>query len=69
MKITYDKEANAAYLYFKKFRSVSKTLPITEDVIVDLDSKGKILGIEILNASSHVAIKDLKGFKLRMLGA
>lgn len=71
MKITYDKIANAAYVYFKKSQKahVVKTIPVTSDVMIDFGKKGDILGIEILNASSHIRINDLKGSKFQVLAA
>jgi uncharacterized protein YuzE len=55
MKLEYDKDVDAAYIYLKypiKKGEVAKTSPLNENVILDLDSNGKIMGIEILNASS-----------------
>ena len=54
MKITIDKEADAVYIEFSsgKFASNKK---IDEDTIIDLDDKGNILGIEILNVSKRTA--------------
>jgi len=40
MKITYDKEANAAYIYIRKFQKVSRTVPVTNDVIIDFSARG-----------------------------
>lgn len=56
MTITYDTEANAAYIYINNpnNNNVSKTVPVTDDIIVDFGSKGELLGIEILNASKHI---------------
>lgn len=53
----YDKEADAAYLSLKKIKKgeAVKTISLNEDIIIDLDKKGKILGIEILNASKTLA--------------
>ncbi len=56
MTITYDKEANAAYIYINtpNNNSVSKTVPVSNDIMIDFGSKGELLGIEILNASKHI---------------
>jgi uncharacterized protein YuzE len=61
MTITYDTEANAAYIYINNpsNMNVSKTVPVTDDIIVDFGSKGELLGIEILNASKHMANSQL----------
>lgn len=53
MKITYDKIADAAYIYLKKNKIV-KTVCLAERLIADLDKEGKIVGIEILDASSQI---------------
>ena len=53
MKITYDKQADAMYIYFKKGR-VQKTVMVSGDFIVDQDKHGEVLGLEILNASQNL---------------
>ncbi len=53
MRITYDKEAGAAYVYIKypiQRGEASKTVEVKENIILDFDRKGKLLGVEILNA-------------------
>mgnify|MGYP001562903834 CR=1 FL=1 len=67
MRITYDKIANAAYIYLKKFTRVSKTNPISKDIILDLGPKGEVLGIEILNATAYFAPKQLKETRIDVL--
>ncbi len=52
MKITYDKIADAAYMTLRKGR-VSKTVEMSDNVIVDFDKKGNLLGIEMLSASKQ----------------
>ncbi len=57
MKVEYDKEADAAYIYLKESiedGEAKKTITAKDDIIFDLDEKGKILGIEILNASKNL---------------
>lgn len=52
MKLEYDKDVDAAYVCLdaKNIKS-TKTVEINENIILDLDKDGKIMGIEILNAS------------------
>ena len=50
MKITYDKEVDALYIYFKKGK-INKTMEIGDYFFADLDKSGNILGMEVLNAS------------------
>lgn len=62
MKLEYDKEADAAYVCLVgiiKRGEVKKTVELNENIILDFDNKGKILGIEILNASITLNKKAL----------
>ncbi len=45
--LEFDKEADAFYLRLKKGR-VSSSEPLADNMVVDLDSKKKVLGIELL---------------------
>jgi len=62
MKITYDKEADAAYIYFKEIipGEVKNTISLNESVNIDLDEEGRTLGIEILDASKNLPLSTLK---------
>jgi len=62
MRITYDKEADAAYIYFKEISpgEVAETISLNETVNVDRDKEGKTLGIEILEASKNLPVNTLK---------
>lgn len=53
MKIKYDKKIDAVYIEFAK-GNYSKSRKISASVLVDEDKKGKILGVEILDASKNV---------------
>jgi uncharacterized protein YuzE len=57
MKLQYDKKVDALYIRLNNKRYVESD-EIAEGVIFDYDSKGKIIGIEILDASE----KFPKGF-------
>jgi uncharacterized protein YuzE len=61
MKVEYDKDANAAYIY--KVDEISegkatKTIELNENIIIDFDVKGNLLGVEVLNAD-EVLNKEL----------
>jgi uncharacterized protein YuzE len=58
MKIEYDKEADALYIQFRE-ADVDDNIDIEEGVTVDLDGKKHIVGIEILDASKKLSLKDL----------
>ena len=59
MKIRYDKKEDAVYFELSKGK-YRRTRKVTDSVLVDEDEKGKILGIEILDAS-----KNIKAFEPR----
>lgn len=58
MKIEFDKDADAAYIYLKEKiedGEVARTISINENITLDFDSSNKLLGIEVLNASKNLA--------------
>jgi len=59
MRIRYDKKEDAMYLELAKGK-YSQTRKVSDTVLVDEDVKGKILGIEILDAT-----KNIKAFNPR----
>jgi len=62
MRITFDKDADAVYIYFKDIYQgeVKNTISLNDSVNVDLGKDGKTLGIEILNASKNLPSDTLK---------
>ena len=63
MKIDVDKDANAAYIYIDediKDGEAAKTIEVNENIILDFNVEGKLLGIEVLNASENLS-KELLG--------
>ena len=53
MKVTFDKEADALYVYFKEISAgeVRKTISLNDSINIDLDKDEKTIGVEILKAS------------------
>ena len=54
MKLEYDKEVDAAYIYLEyplKEREAKKTIHLNYNIIFDFDENNKLLGVEILDAS------------------
>lgn len=58
MKATYDKVADAMYFRLKTGK-VAHTKALDDRLVVDLDKKGNILGIEILDASSQMSKQNI----------
>ncbi len=65
MKITYDPDVDAAYIYFKKGRGQVTTLRLSEDIAVDIGPKEELWGIEVLSASKHLGLVG-KGRKMKV---
>ena len=68
MKIEYSKDADALYVYFREI-NVAKTREIEEGVLVDLDEKGHLVGIEILDASKRMTPHELANVNIENLPA
>ena len=66
MKIEYDKEADALYIQLREAQ-VDDNIDIEEGVTVDLDEKGHIVGIEILDASKKLSLKDIVNITIENL--
>ncbi len=63
MRITYDPEYDLLYI---KLGEAEKVLckEIDEDITFDIDSEGKLVGIEVLSASEHIKLETLLPVKL-----
>lgn len=58
MRITYDPKYDLLYI---KLGEAEKVLckEVDEDITFDVDSEGKLVGIEILSASEHIKLDTL----------
>ena len=53
VQVEYDKKADAIYIWVRKAKyDISEE--IAENVIIDLDKAGRIIGIEVLDASKNM---------------
>lgn len=59
MKIKYDKIADAMYIYIIGKGKVAKTIKVNSRLLVDVDKKGNLLGIEILGVSQQIPKKEI----------
>lgn len=62
MKIKYDPKIDAMYIDLASGK-YDRTRKISDTVLVDEDKKGKILGIEILDASKNIPAFNPKDTK------
>jgi uncharacterized protein YuzE len=66
LKIEYDKEADALYIQLRE-AYVDDNIDIEEGITVDLDEKRNIVGIEILDASRKLSLKDIVNITIENL--
>lgn len=66
MKIEYDKEADALYIRLRE-AYVEDNIDIEEGITIDLDEKKHMIGIEILDASKKLSLKDLVNITIENL--
>lgn len=65
VKIKYDPQVDAAYISFKQGSVPVTTVRLNEDIAIDLGANEEIVGIEILDASEHLELKNAS-FKLEL---
>lgn len=64
MKITYDSKYDVLYLKFVEGKRHVINKNLTEDITLDIDEKGKIVGMEFLDASQHIDLSKLLPIKV-----
>lgn len=62
MKLQYDPAVDAVYIDLAK-GTYKKTRKVSDVVLVDEDKDGKVLGIEILDATKNISAFDPNTFK------
>jgi uncharacterized protein YuzE len=63
MKLSYYAETDSLYIDLSEKTSV-ESKEISEGVVLDYDAEGKLVGIDIDNASTKVQLKELSLRKL-----
>jgi len=66
MEISYDREADAMYIEFRK-GEFARNKKIDDYTVIDLDAKGNMLGIELLDASKRIPAKSLAQVNVKNL--
>lgn len=65
MKVTYDKQADAMYLYLSHGK-VKKTVPVNDRVVVDVGDSGNVVGVELLFVSQGIPKAAFRSRIVRM---
>ena len=68
MRLEYDSQADALYISLQK-KYVSKSKEVEPGVVVDLDKKGSVVGIEILDVSKTIRQPELMQFSVKNVAA
>ena len=58
MRIEYDREVDALYIRLQE-KYVAKTVELEEGLNIDLDEKGKLIGLEVLDATERYSLADI----------
>ena len=65
MYLSYDLEANALYVGLASEGSVARTHTVDEGTMVDVDTQGTVVGVEVINPHREWPINQIKRrFKL-----
>ncbi len=60
MQINFDERADALYFQFQTGKGkVKETLKLRDGILIDIDKKGRLFGIEILDVSQRIPLKEL----------
>ena len=54
MKFSYDPRYNVAYICFHEKKQEVETIPISDEVVIDMAPDGTIYGIELLDANRQL---------------
>ena len=63
MKMQYDQKEDAVWIELAKGK-YSKTRKVSDTILADEDTKGNILGIEILDATKNITAFDPQNTKI-----
>ena len=69
MKVEYDQQADAVYIALTSRREkVWKSREVEPGVVLDLNRKRSVIGIEVLDASRRFKTSDLFQFSVKTVG-
>ncbi len=58
MRLSYDPQANVAYIRLREKKGEVETIRLTSDFLVDIDETGGVCGVELLNANEQLIAGD-----------
>jgi uncharacterized protein YuzE len=66
MDIVYNDKTDLLYIRLDDRKQEVRNLRVSEDIALDIGGNGKIIGIEILDASKHVDLEKLFPIKYKV---
>ena len=66
MKIEYDKQADALYIYIQE-KMVARTKEVEDGIIIDFDSDNRLIGLEVLDITKRFALSDIVNLQIENL--
>jgi len=60
MDLTYDSQFNIAYIRLRRKSAKVRTIPVSDELNVDVGPDGRIYGIELLNANQQLGSRRVK---------
>jgi uncharacterized protein YuzE len=66
MRLEYDRQADAIYIRLRD-SEIATMREVEENIIVDLDGAGKMVGIELLFVSDYLSPEDIDSFTITNL--
>ena len=67
MNIIYDDKKDLLYIRFEDRAQDVVNKRVSEDVVLDIGEKNRIIGIEIVDASKHVSLESLLPIKYEIV--
>ena len=58
MRIEYDREVDTLYIRLQE-KYVARTMELEEGLNLDLDEDGKLIGLEVLDATEKYSLADI----------
>jgi uncharacterized protein YuzE len=63
MKITYDKDVDAVYIQLS-LQQPEGVIEVADGINIDVSADGKIVGIELLDATEKVSLESLLSYEI-----
>ena len=67
MNIIYDDKKDLLYIRFEDRAQDVVNKRVSEDVVLDIGEKNRIIGIEIVDASKHISLESLLPIKYEIV--